>query len=40
MKVRWSPKFGQVVKNGFCSYNEYEIGAEHETEPKKTQPIV
>ncbi len=31
IKVRWSPKFGQVVKSGFCSYNEYGIGGEHET---------
>ncbi len=28
------------VKSGFCSYNEYGIGGEHETEPKKAHPIV
>jgi|GEM_PF-3393879 len=39
-QVRWSPKFGQVAKSGFCSYNEYGIGGEHETEPKETQPVV
>ena len=39
-KMRWSPKFGQDVKSGFCSYNEYGIGGEHETEPKKTHPII
>ncbi len=22
-RLRWSPKFGQVVKSGFCSYNEW-----------------
>jgi len=38
--LRWSPKFGQVAKSGFCSYNEYGIGGEHETEPKETQPVV
>ena len=38
--VRWSPKFGQVVKSGFCSYNENGIGGEHETEPEETQPVI
>ena len=38
--VRWSPKFGQVVKSGFCFYNEHRIGGEHETESQETQLIV
>ena len=29
-----------MVKGGFCSYNEYGTGGEHETEPKKTHLIV
>jgi hypothetical protein len=40
MHLRWSLKLGQMVKSGFCSYNEYGIGGEHETEPKETHPIV
>jgi hypothetical protein len=40
--LRWSPKFGQVVKSGFCSQNNRDRigGAGHETEPKEAQPII
>ena len=40
-RMRWSPKFGHVIKSGFCSLKTTKTGgAGHETEPKETQPII
>jgi transposase len=40
-ELRWSPKFGQVVKAGSAPRIENRIGgAGHETEPQEAQPIV
>ena len=36
--LRWSPKFGQVVKVGSAPKITYKKGAEHEGKSQETQP--